>query len=93
MSTVRREATIHNRLGLHARAAARFVTVASAYEAEVHVEYRGKRVNGKSIMGLMMLAAGNKAQITLEADGDDAEALLDALEELVSSGFGEGVEA
>ncbi|MFP4129167.1 MAG: HPr family phosphocarrier protein [Halorhodospira sp.] len=86
---IRRTTTIHNHLGLHARAAARFVALASEYECDIHVCYGDKRVNGKSIMGLMMLAAGDGAEITLEAEGADAEAAVAALAELVSNGFNE----
>ncbi len=86
---IERQATIKNRLGLHARAAARFVTTASEYESEIHVRYGERRVNGKSIMGLMMLAAAHQATITIEAEGADAEAALDALTRLVTEGFGE----
>ncbi len=86
---IRRTTTIHNHLGLHARAAARFVALASAYACEIHVCHGDKRVNGKSIMGLMMLAAGDGAELVLEAEGTDAEAAVAALAELVSNGFSE----
>ncbi|MFP4147843.1 MAG: HPr family phosphocarrier protein [Halorhodospira sp.] len=86
---ISREATITNRLGLHARAAARFVATASAYASEIHVRHGDKRVNGKSIMGLMMLAAACKATITIEAEGPDAEQAVNALAELVANGFNE----
>ncbi|APZ43941.1 HPr family phosphocarrier protein [Acidihalobacter ferrooxydans] len=84
-----REATIVNRLGLHARAAARFVNLASQYAADIEVERDGQRVNGKSIMGVMMLAAAQGSQITLHASGVDAEAALDALDALIAQRFGE----
>lgn len=86
---LQRRLTIVNRLGLHARAAARFVAVASGYQAEIAVEQAGRRVNGKSIMGLMMLAAACGTELLVEASGDDAEAALNALEELVAGRFGE----
>ncbi len=90
---ITREATLRNRLGLHARAAARFVAVAAAYSSDIHVRYGDKRVNGKSIMGLMMLAAGDGAVLTIEAEGEDAEQAAEALAELTASGLGEpGVE-
>ena len=82
--------TIVNRLGLHARAAAKFVQTASRFGAEVTVRKDGKAVNGKSIMGVMMLAAAQGAEIEISASGDEAEAALTALVELVSDRFGEG---
>ena len=84
-----REITITNRLGLHARAAAKLVNVASGYWAEVMLEKNGQRVNGKSIMGVMTLAAAQGAVIGIEANGDDAEAALAALDELINDRFGE----
>lgn len=86
---VSRRLTITNRLGLHARAAARFVAVASEYQASIAVEHDGRRVNGKSIMGLMMLAAGRGTELLVEATGEDAGEALDALERLVAERFGE----
>ena len=87
---VRRELDIINRLGLHARAAAKFVTCASAFQSHIQVERQGRRVNGKSIMGVMMLAAARGTQITIELDGPDAEQAADALAALVADCFGEG---
>lgn len=81
--------TIINRLGLHARAAARFVNLAAQYEAMIEVERNGQRVNGKSIMGVMMLAAAQGSHITLYAEGDDAEDAIRALAELIAQRFGE----
>jgi phosphocarrier protein HPr len=86
---VRRLATIHNRRGLHARAAARFVKLAWEFDAEVTVAKNGTRVSGRSIMGLMMLAAGPGTEIELSATGPDARAALDALAALVDGGFDE----
>jgi phosphocarrier protein HPr len=86
---ITRDVTIVNRLGLHARAAARFVNLASQYEAAVEVERNGQRVNGKSIMGVMMLAAAQGSSIKLHADGGDAEDALNALTELIAQRFGE----
>ena len=87
--SISREVIIVNRLGLHARAAARFVNLAKQYAAEVDVERNGRRVNGKSIMGVMMLAAAKGSNITLHAEGDDAQEALEALAELVAQRFGE----
>lgn len=84
-----REFAIINKLGLHARAASKFVTVASQYDAEIKVAKDGRVVSGKSIMGVMMLAAARGSQIEVRAEGADAEAALDALEELVRDRFGE----
>ncbi len=81
--------TIINKLGLHARAAAKLVSVAGRYTAEIRVRRENRAVNGKSIMGLMMLAAGKGTVITVEAEGADAEAALDAIEALISNRFQE----
>lgn len=84
-----REVTIINKLGLHARAAAKFVALAGRFNSAVQVHREGKSVNGKSIMGMMMLAAGRGTTITLDAEGDDADEALDALEGLVNERFQE----
>ncbi|MCG5513397.1 HPr family phosphocarrier protein [Ectothiorhodospira shaposhnikovii] len=84
-----RELTIINRLGMHARAAAKFVNLASSFDASLEVEKGHRRVNGKSIMGIMMLAAGKGSTVRLVAEGDDAEAALKALEGLINDKFGE----
>ncbi len=81
--------TIINRLGMHARAAAKFATTASKYPCAIYVESGGRRVNGKSIMGLMMLAATRGTEITLSAEGDDEAAAITALISLVNHRFGE----
>jgi phosphocarrier protein len=86
---VRRELTISNALGLHARPAAMFVQLASKFSSEITVERGSERVNGKSIMGIMMLAAGKGLKITVTAEGADAAEAVSALEELVNSKFGE----
>lgn len=86
---IQREVTITNRLGLHARAAARFVATASAFDADIHVCRAERRVNGKSIMGLMMLAAGRGTTITVEAEGADAENAIESITRLVEEGFDE----
>jgi phosphocarrier protein HPr len=86
---VSRTVTVRNQLGIHARAAARFVHTAAAYECHVRV-IRGARVmDGKSIMGILLLAAGRGSAITISADGADETSALDALCRLVESGFGE----
>lgn len=85
-----RELEIVNRLGLHARAAASFVTLASQFSAHVEVEKDGRRVNGKSIMGVMMLAASRGTSITVTASGEDEQQALEALSALVADRFGEG---
>ncbi len=81
---------IVNRLGLHARAAAKFVQTAAHYASSVVVVKGGKEVNGKSIMGVMMLAASQGAEIELRTEGEDADEALAALEALVADKFGEG---
>lgn len=82
--------TIINKLGLHARAAAKFVTTASEFSSDITVIRGDRSVNGKSIMGVMMLAAAKGTQITVSAKGDDAEAALNAIEALINDYFGEG---
>jgi phosphocarrier protein len=82
--------TIINKLGLHARASAKFTQTASAYPCEVWVSARGKRVNGKSIMGVMMLAAGVNTSITVETIGEREDEAIAALTALVNDYFGEG---
>jgi phosphocarrier protein len=84
-----KEITIVNRLGLHARPAAMFVRIASRYRAEVWVEKEGENVNGKSIMGLMMLAAGQGSKLQIRCEGPDADKALAELEELIASKFNE----
>jgi phosphocarrier protein HPr len=85
----RTEAEIVNKLGLHARAAAKLTEVAGAFVAEVWLSRSGRRVNAKSIMGVMMLAAGRGSRVLIEADGEDAEAALAALMKLIGERFGE----
>ena len=84
------EVEIVNKLGLHARASAKLTQVASGYKCELWLTRNGRRVNAKSIMGVMMLAAGKGASIIIEADGDDAEAALAALQKLIADRFDEG---
>ncbi len=83
-----RRVTVINELGLHARPAAEFVKLASRFESEIRLAKDGDAVNGKSIMGVMTLAAVCGAELTLRADGSDAEAAVTALEELVANEFG-----
>ena len=86
---IRRTVTICNKRGLHARAAARFVKLAYTFDAEVMVAKNGAAVSGRSIMGLMMLAAGPGTAIELRATGPEAERAVAALAELISGGFDE----
>ena len=85
-----RPAEIANKLGLHARAAARLTHLASGYQCEIWLSRSGRRVNAKSIMGVMMLAAGKGTEVLIEAEGSDANAALDALAQLIADRFGEG---
>ena len=84
-----RTVTIVNRLGLHARAAARLVQLASTFQCEVRASRAGREVNAKSIMGVLLLAAAQGSQITLAAEGPDAGEAIDALCRLVAERFGE----
>ena len=84
-----RTLTIVNKLGLHARAAAKLVNTASGFAADIQIDKQGHQVNGKSIMGVMMLAAGKGSQITVHAAGEDEDAALEALTELINNRFGE----
>ena len=84
------EFTIVNKLGLHARASALLVKTASRYVSEIKIAREGIEVNGKSIMGIMMLAAGLGAEVELETEGDDEQQASDAIAALVNDKFGEG---
>ena len=86
----RADVEIINKLGLHARASAKLTQLAGAFKSEVWLSRSGRRVNAKSIMGVMMLAAGKGASVTIEAEGVDAEAALAALRKLISDKFDEG---
>jgi len=88
----KREAKIRNRLGMHARAAVKFVQLANKYRCEIKVLKDGNEANGKSIMGLLTLVAAHGTSMTLVCEGDDAEGAVVALAELVDSGFGEGID-
>ncbi len=81
--------TICNKLGMHARAAAKFVQLASRYESEIKISREAKEVNGKSIMGVMMLAAGKGTSIDIVGEGPDAEQAVNDLAQLVKERFGE----
>lgn len=84
-----RDVELVNRLGLHARAAAKFVNVSSGFSSEITVQFNDEEVNGKSILGLLLLAAPCGSLLTVRARGDDADSALEAIESLVSGRFGE----
>jgi phosphocarrier protein len=84
------DAEIVNKLGLHARAAAKLTHVASGFHSDIWLSRSGRRVNAKSIMGVMMLAAGKGTKVLIEAEGADADAALAALIGLIADRFGEG---
>jgi phosphocarrier protein HPr len=87
---IRTSITISNRLGLHARASAKLTKLATSFKSEVFMSRNGRKVNAKSIMGVMMLAAGIGSEIEIETDGDDEQAAMDALRRLIDDKFGEG---
>jgi len=84
-----RNVEIINKLGMHARAAAKFVKLATSFDSSIDIQKDSRRVNAKSIMGVMMLAASKGSTITIHADGSDAEKSLDALEQLINNRFDE----
>ncbi len=86
---ISRNFRINNKLGLHARPSAQLTQTASRFSSEIHITRNDRRVNAKSIMGVMMLAAGQGSTVTVDAEGDDAEAALEAIGQLISCGFGE----
>ena len=86
---IEKELTIVNRLGLHARPSAMFVKICSRYKADIWVEKDGEQVNGKSIMGLMMLAAGQGSKLRVTCEGSDAEKALEEIEGLIQRKFDE----
>ena len=86
---VTREMTVSNKLGVHARPAAMFVKIANRFESEIYVEKDGETVNGKSIMGLMMLAAGPGSKLSIRANGQDAAQAVNELEALLKRKFDE----
>jgi phosphocarrier protein len=85
-----REVEILNKLGLHARASAKLTQLAARFQSEVQIARNGRKVNAKSIMGVMMLAAGKGSKITLEIEGPDEQQAMDALCALIRDCFGEG---
>lgn len=89
MSELSEEMQITNRLGMHLRPAQKFVQTVLKFKCDVHVHRDGQRVNAKSIMGLLTLAVGKGASITVICDGEDAESAMDAVRALIESGFGE----
>ena len=84
-----RNIEIINKLGLHARAAAQLVQLASSFSSHIEIEKDNQRVNGKSIMGVMMLAAGKGSEISLHVEGEDEEESMSRLEELIKNRFNE----
>ena len=82
--------TISNQLGLHARASAKLTKLAGSYASAVHLSRNGRRINAKSIMGVMMLAAGLGAEVEIECEGPDEQQAMDALVALINDKFGEG---
>ena len=87
---LRQEAEIINKLGLHARASAKLTQTAGKFACEVWMERKGRRINAKSIMGVMMLAAGKGSSVTIETDGSDEAEAMEALLALIADYFGEG---
>ena len=87
---IRTSVTITNKLGLHARASAKLTKLAGSFNCEVHLSKAGRRINAKSIMGVMMLAAGAGSELELEVDGADEEPACQALVALIDDKFGEG---
>jgi phosphocarrier protein HPr len=92
MAFSERDVQVRNRLGMHARAAVRFVQLANGYKCEVKVVKDGQEANGKSIMGLLTLVAAHGVTMKLVCEGEDAEQAVTALADLVASGFGEGID-
>ena len=86
---ITKQITIVNKLGLHARAAAKLVSCASGYRCNVHLKRNGQQVNGKSIMGVMMLAASQGSSLEIVVSGEDEAEALEALESLINNRFGE----
>lgn len=86
---ISKDLTIINKLGLHARAAAKLVALASNYQSEIAIEREGKTINGKSIMGVMMLAASQNSVITITITGDDEDNAMHSIENLINNYFDE----
>lgn len=89
---IKKKVTIVNDAGLHARPAAALVKVASKFESDFHIHMYGYKVNGKSILGVMTLAAEKGAELEVEVEGPDEEEAIEAITELINSGFGEAYE-
>ena len=87
---IKTTATIRNKLGLHARASAKLTKLAGSFPCEVWMSRNGRRVNAKSIMGVMMLAAGLGSEVEIETDGEQEQQAMDALRALIADKFGEG---
>ena len=87
---IRTTVTISNRLGLHARASAKLTKLAGTFGSEIFMSRNGRRVNAKSIMGVMMLAAGMGTEVEIETEGEDERQAMDALLALIADKFGEG---
>lgn len=87
---IQQEITISNKLGLHARASVKLTQLAGKFQSEIWISKAGRRVNAKSIMGVMMLAAGKGHTVLLEAEGEDEQQAIDSLVELFNDKFGEG---
>jgi phosphocarrier protein HPr len=86
---ISRDFIISNKLGLHARPSAQITQTASRFSSDIHISRNGRRVNAKSIMGVMMLAAGQGSTVTVDAQGDDADEALQAIGQLIAGKFGE----
>lgn len=86
---ISRDFTISNKLGLHARPSAQLTQTAARFASDIHIARNGRRVNAKSIMGVMMLAAGQGSTVTVDAQGEDAEAAIEAIGRLIEDKFGE----
>ena len=87
---IKTTATISNKLGLHARASAKLTKLAAGFSADVWMSKGGRRINGKSIMGVMMLAAGQGSEVDIEVDGPDEQQAMDGLLALINDKFGQG---
>jgi phosphocarrier protein len=87
---IKRNARISNKLGLHARASAKLTKLAASFESDVHMSRNGRRINAKSIMGVMMLAAGLGTDVEIETEGPDEQRAADAIVALIDDKFGEG---
>ena len=87
---IKSSVSINNKLGLHARASAKLSKLAGSFKSDIHISRNGRRVNAKSIMGVMMLAAGIGTEVEIDADGVDENEAVDALRGLIEAKFGEG---